>query len=179
MAQRHLDKKYKSRNPATGMNHLFGHSAEPAYDERTTNSGTVQGCDSLRRMRHRYRISTVLGLLLTALITGCTSASTPRPVPPTSSPPPGAQVIHLQGDDTLKFTPANVTVRTGMVQLVFTVTGHTPHTFTAPTLNADSGNVLPGHSVTIQLNIPRPGDYPFYCAYHKTQGMTGTITATA
>jgi plastocyanin len=90
---------------------------------------------------------------------------------------PGVQVIHVQGNDALQFAPSSVAVKPGRVRLVFTVVGKTPQTFTSKALKVDSGNVLAGHSATIELVVPGPGKYAFYSAYHKAQGMTGTIIA--
>jgi plastocyanin len=90
---------------------------------------------------------------------------------------PGVQVRQLQATDALRFSPPAVTVKSGRVRLTFTVTGKLPETFTSRALQVDTGNVPAGHSITIELIVPHPGRYIFYSAYHKAQGMTGTIVA--
>ena len=78
----------------------------------------------------------------------------------------------------MRFTPASINVKPGRVRLVFTVTGKVPHTFTSPTLHADSGNVPPGQEKSMDMIVPQPGTYPFWCVYHKNEGMTGSIIVT-
>jgi plastocyanin len=102
--------------------------------------------------------------------TSGTTANSPDMVTP-------AQVVRISGDDSLRFSPASLTVKPGPLRLVFTATGKMPQTLSSPTLLMDSGNVPAGHTVTIDVLIPRPGKYRFYSAYHKKQGMTGKIIA--
>ena len=85
------------------------------------------------------------------------------------------QVVKIQANDSLRFTPATLVVRPGRVRLIFTVTGRQPQTFSSRALNADSGNVLAGHTATIDLVAPAPGKYAFYSAYHRKQGMVGKM----
>jgi plastocyanin len=87
------------------------------------------------------------------------------------------QVVKVQGNHALHFTPSSVAVNTGRVRLLFTVVGKRPQTFTSTALRVDSGNVPAGASVTLDLIVPRPGKYAFFSAYYKTEGMTGTILA--
>jgi plastocyanin len=79
------------------------------------------------------------------------------------------QVRHVQGTDTLRFSPSRITIKPGTVRLTFTVTGKLPQTFTSRALRVDS--------VTLNLMVPRPGKYAFYSTYHKQQGMRGIIIA--
>lgn len=127
-----------------------------------------------------------IALLVVVLTADCSSltdsqtrADNPKTTLTTSTTPmvPGAQVVKVQGNDALRFTPSRVAVKPGPVRLVFTVVGKNPQTFTSPALKVDSGNVPAGTSVTLDVIVPRPGKYAFYSAYHKRQGMTGTIVA--
>jgi hypothetical protein len=52
---------------------------------------------------------------------------------------------------------------------VFTVIGKLPQTFTSPALDVLSGNVPAGHTVTIDVDVPRPKTFPFNSAYHKKE----------
>ena len=90
----------------------------------------------------------------------------------------GPQEIRVQGGDSLRFSPAVVSVKPGKIRITFTAGGRLPQNFTAPGLNIDSGNVPPGQSVAIDAVIPRPGKFAFYSAYHKKAGMIGKIVAT-
>jgi plastocyanin len=129
----------------------------------------------------RLLLSTLLGVLLTAALVGCTSKSSAPRAARSKAPSIAAdvQVIRIDTDDALHFQPSSVTVKPGRVRLIFTVAGRMPHTFSSPALNVDSGNVQPGQSKTLDLNVPTPGTYPFACAYHRSQGMTGTIIASS
>jgi plastocyanin len=110
-------------------------------------------------------------------INGPSKAGGPGLNTPASLAAPGVQVMHVQADDALRFTPATVVVKPGRVRLVFDVKGKMPQTFTSRVLNADSGMVAGGHSATFELIIPHIGRYSFYSAYHKKQGMIGRIVA--
>jgi plastocyanin len=155
-------------------------------DRRTDNpdgwSDVRPLCANLHPMSFRRLLAgTASALLAVVLLGGCTAKdAAPKSAPRTStsaSLAPDVQVVHLQADDTLHFSPTSINVKPGRIRVVFTVIGRMPHTFTSPDLRADSGNVPSGHQTNIDLIVPRPGSYSFYCAYHKTQGMTGTIVA--
>lgn len=157
----------------------------PGQSPRDDKTTRVFVC-TVRRVRHRgLSLSVPVALLAIVLTAGCTSSTgSPGSEPskggsttPNTSAAAGVQVVHVQGNDALQFAPSSVAVKPGRVRLVFTVVGKTPQTFTSKALKADSGNVPAGKSVTLELIVPGPGKYSFYSAYHKAQGMTGTIVA--
>jgi plastocyanin len=119
-------------------------------------------------------------MILTAVASACTTTKSPaqktRPSQSTALPAADIQLVHIEGGDGLRFSPATVTIKPGAVRIVFAVVGRMPHTFTSRALNVDSGNVPPGHSKTIDFIVPRPGKYSFYSSYEK-QRMTGTLIA--
>ena len=86
-------------------------------------------------------------------------------------------MVHISGGDTLTFSPTTLRVRPGLLRVMFTATGKLPQTLSSPALRMDSGNVPAGHTVTIDVLVPRAGKYLFYSAYHKLQGMTGHLIA--
>jgi plastocyanin len=90
---------------------------------------------------------------------------------------PGVQTVRIAASDSLTFAPSTVAIKTGHVQVVMTVTGKLPQSFTSPVLGVDSGAVFPGHSVTVDIQVPRAGKYAFYSAYHQKQGMKGVLVA--
>jgi plastocyanin len=133
---------------------------------------------SLWPMRYRRFAAPVIALTIAVSVIGCSSDSSGKK--PTSNHADDsaglpAQVVKLQGNDSLRFIPATLVVKPGRVQLVFTVTGKQSQTFSSRALNVDSGNVPPGHTVTLDVMAPGPGKYAFYSAYHKKQGMIGKI----
>ena len=131
---------------------------------------------------------TVVSLVGLVALAGCTAGSGSNAAPGNRSdirpavsgsadPDTATQVVELRADDSLRFSPALLRVEPGRVRLVFINSGRLPQNFTSLRLNANSGNVPAGQRTTLDLMVPAPGKYPFYNAYHKTQGMTGKIVA--
>jgi plastocyanin len=142
----------------------------------------------VRRWLSDLLTSSVAGVLVVGLVSGCTSSPTePHSAAPSGpnaatsgtvapSALPGAdQTVRITAGDDLKFSPHSVSVRPGRVRVILTVSGSLPQTFTAPSLNVDTGVVQPGKVATIDVNVARPGKYEFFSAYHKTQGMRGVL----
>jgi plastocyanin len=74
------------------------------------------------------------------------------------------------------FTPSKFSVKSGAIVEVTNSTSSTPHTFTIDGEDVNV-NVDPGSSETVTLDLT-PGTYPFFCRYHASMGMTGTLTVT-
>jgi plastocyanin len=55
-------------------------------------------------------------------------------------------------------------------------TPDTPHTFTVDGENIDV-TVAPGTSQDVTIDLPA-GTYPFFCRFHQSAGMTGTLKVT-
>jgi plastocyanin len=72
------------------------------------------------------------------------------------------------------FNPSKFTVKSGSTITVKNTTTDTPHTFTVTGQNIDV-TVNPGDSAQVKVDLPK-GTYPFYCRFHKSLGMTGTLT---
>ncbi|WP_432992307.1 cupredoxin domain-containing protein [Dactylosporangium sp. CA-233914] len=115
-------------------------------------------------------------LTLAPLLTAC-GGDPPRPAP--SAPAPDTQIVRLTADGARAFTPSAITVHPGKVRIVLTTSGGMAHEFVSPTLGVNSGRIAAGESATLDFNAPKPGEYQFYCAYHQTPAMTGTITVKA
>ncbi|MEV8517185.1 cupredoxin domain-containing protein [Dactylosporangium sp. NPDC051484] len=114
-----------------------------------------------------------------ASLMGACDGEPPKPAPATSPPPPDTQIVQLTADGARHFTPSTISVHPGKVRIVLATTGEMKHTFTSPTLGVNSGEIPAGKSVTLDFNVPKTGEYPFYCAYHQGQGMAGTISVKA
>jgi plastocyanin len=72
-----------------------------------------------------------------------------------------------------RFAPAKVTVTSGDVITVSDTNPSTPHTFTVEGTPIDvSNNPQQSQDVTIDLD---PGTYVFFCRFHRSQGMEGTL----
>ncbi len=74
------------------------------------------------------------------------------------------------------FSPAKLTVKSGDTITVTDGTSSTPHTFTIDGQNVNVMN-SPNQSQDVTLDL-KPGTYTFFCTYHRSQGMTGTLTVT-
>ncbi len=76
------------------------------------------------------------------------------------------------------FQPATFTASTSQ-SIVLTNNGSALHNFSIEGTPIDQ-DVQPGQSVTLAPPGPSfaPGTYTFFCKYHRSQGMSGTLTAT-
>ena len=77
-----------------------------------------------------------------------------------------------------KFQPATVTASASQA-LILVNSGSALHNFTIEGSSLDV-DVQPGQTQTLPPPAPvQPGTYTFFCKYHRSQGMEGTITVTA
>jgi plastocyanin len=76
------------------------------------------------------------------------------------------------------FEPSFVKVAPGQ-KLTITLhnEGSVPHTFTAPSLNIDK-ELQPDAKTTVTVTMPMSGTVPFYCRFHKDNGMQGAMYMT-
>jgi plastocyanin len=113
--------------------------------------------------------------------------ATAEPAVDTTAGPDGVQHIDIDAGDNLRFTPAAVRARPGVLELVFHNVGTVPHDMEievgaasgAPGSvdNGDpgTGNLNGGQSATVRIMLSKPGRYAFVCTYHVSSGMQGTI----
>jgi plastocyanin len=142
----------------------------------------------LRTMKTRTFGLIMLGIVV--LGSACSSGggggstsppSTTSPATTTSAPPAsgasGGQVSITMVD--FSFKPSTVTASTSQ-EIVLTNTGTALHNFSIVALGIDQ-DVQPGQSVTLKApgSSVKPGTYDFFCKYHKSQGMVGTLNATS
>ena len=74
------------------------------------------------------------------------------------------------------FEPNKVTVKSGTTISVQNLNGTIPHTFTIKNTNI---NVVNDHGQTSQVKIDLPpGTYEFFCRFHVSLGMKGTLVVT-
>jgi plastocyanin len=81
----------------------------------------------------------------------------------------------VQATDANVFTPANITVAAGTT-ITWNNTGSADHTVTDAAGSFDSGD-LPGGQ-TFKFTVTTPGTISYFCQYHKSLGMVGTIVVT-
>lgn len=74
------------------------------------------------------------------------------------------------------FAPPSLTIDVGDT-VTWSNDGDNAHTVTANGGGFDSGNLDPGQSFSHSFS--EPGTFPYYCQYHRSAGMTGTIKVLA
>ena len=74
------------------------------------------------------------------------------------------------------FTPPSITIQTGET-LTWTNEGQSAHTVTAAGGSFDSGNLNPGQGFS--HTFTQSGTFAYYCQYHRSLGMKGTVTVTS
>jgi plastocyanin len=62
------------------------------------------------------------------------------------------------------------------VKAVYSDTTGAPHTFTGPGWN--SGAMSASGEASYTYRFMSTGTFDFYCSYHRSLGMTGTVTVT-
>ena len=72
------------------------------------------------------------------------------------------------------FTPSKPSVKSSTTVTIKNTTTDTPHNFTVTGQNIDV-TLQPGKSAKVKIDLP-PGTYPFFCSFHQSLGMTGTLT---
>jgi len=72
------------------------------------------------------------------------------------------------------FNPSKPLVKSGSAITIKNTTTDTPHNFTVTGQNIDV-TLQPGKSAKVKIDLP-PGTYPFFCSFHQSLGMTGTLT---
>jgi plastocyanin len=113
---------------------------------------------------------------------GVDRAFSPTP-PPTcgegeSATPEASGGMTVTGSE-FRFEPAELRVSAGShVMLTLSNVGAIPHTLTIPAVDADTGSVAAGESVTLAFTAPAAaGSYEFLCTFggHLEEGMVGTL----
>ena len=72
-----------------------------------------------------------------------------------------------------QFSPSNLTVKKGDTIAVKNATTGTPHTFTISGKGIDVTNDA-GQTQSVVINLA-PGTYTFFCRFHESLGMKGTL----
>jgi plastocyanin len=102
------------------------------------------------------------------------ATSAPATSTPTSSPSATATSGETKiAMEDFRFAPSSLTVSSGAT-LELDNEGQAPHTFTIDGQNVDV-QVNAGANGKVTIDLPA-GSYDFHCRFHKSQGMTGTLT---
>lgn len=116
--------------------------------------------------------------LVVALVTAACSGGTTFEPSGSPSGPPGTGAVTLQELD-FHFDPVHLKISTDQ-GLTIQNQGAVLHNFTVKDTSVDI-DVRPGETNDTGAigGLLKPGDYPFYCKYHRNQGMIGLLTVEA
>jgi len=127
--------------------------------------------------RSRQHLLTVLAVALVLVAAGCSSKNTPGGGgSATTSTASGGTTVQQGPGNQLVFSPTTLTVKQGTAITVSNVSSATPHTFTITGKGIDITN-NGGQSQQVTISLP-PGTYPFFCRFHVSSGMKGTLVVT-
>jgi plastocyanin len=74
------------------------------------------------------------------------------------------------------FQPKTITGKAGStVKVTLENKGQAKHNFKIDSQKSANADLDPGKTATVSVMIPASGSVQFYCEYHKTIGMTGTV----
>ena len=87
----------------------------------------------------------------------------------------GMSSIAVEQDD-FNFNPAVLQGTAGQkITVELKNAGKVEHNFSIPSENVDQ-SVQPGKTATVQVTFPKSGSLQFFCKFHKSMGMTGSLT---
>ena len=111
----------------------------------------------------------LLTLVAAATLIGCGSDSDSESEPTSSG---GTNVDAYD----FRFEPTTLTVRAGAkVDLSLHNEGDAEHNFSIEEAKVDT-DIEAGDDADVSFTAPAdPGDYTFFCSYHRGSGMTGTL----
>jgi plastocyanin len=141
-----------------------------------------------RHMRSQSAILMTCGFVLIAisagwLVLGHSEVKEEGGAPLAAEGPCSDEPLDFEALSSLKFTPASLTVETGLHCITLTDQAAGQHTidFDDPaTLFPGLEVVAAGEKAEGRIFFGEPGEYTFYCAVpgHKAAGMEGTVTVT-
>ncbi len=79
----------------------------------------------------------------------------------------------------MKIDPARPTIeKPGEVRFRVCNAGQKTHALRieGPTTEVETQDLRRGQSETLSADLNRPGEYKWFCPYHRDEGMTGTIS---
>ncbi len=136
---------------------------------RPADHSAAGGGHVTRRRAHATALAAA-AVVAVGLVSGCGSAG--------PAAPPADARVQITGNDMLRFVPSELHLAVGTSRIELVDTGAYPHNlripaigFTSPTVTGDPG----GGSVNFAVTFSKPGTYRFYCTYHQSAGMVGTI----
>ncbi|MBI1886148.1 MAG: cupredoxin domain-containing protein [Chloroflexi bacterium] len=91
------------------------------------------------------------------------------------SPAPQGEQVSVKQDD-FDFEPDSLSGDAGQaVTVELENEGSVAHTFTIDELDVDE-TLQPGDTASVTFTLANGGSFAFYCRFHRSQGMEGTLT---
>jgi plastocyanin len=127
------------------------------------------------------RIAIVAPLLVAAVLGGCGSSSSGAGTSTLTSTKPtaGGGAVSLTETEFKISPPTPVIAGTGQVTITVRNAGKITHALAVqtPAGIVRTGNIAPGASATLTVNIPKAGNWVFFCPidHHRELGMVGAL----
>jgi plastocyanin len=128
-------------------------------------------------MRPDSHKSLLVILVVITALAGCAGRAKVQSAAPMSS---GGNIISIEASN-FKFSPVEIQVeKPGLLAIEVKNVSKSEHNFTLKDLRGKiltSVAIHPGGSVIVNVELPEPGVYKFYCnkRFHSTLGMKGQI----
>jgi len=127
-------------------------------------------------MHRRGWITGSLVVAVLFLATACSSSSS------TTTSATGATPTDVSGQSSTTmsaenffFSPSDLSGSAGQkLTISLTNNGSVPHNFSITDENVDV-TLQPGQSQDIKVTFPQSGSVQFFCSFHQTSGMVGTL----
>ncbi len=119
---------------------------------------------------------TSVGVLAAILFAGCGAEAPKGSKGPPALPQAGTVKVGLTD---MKIDPARPTIeKPGEVRFRVRNAGQKTHALRieGPTTEVETQDLRRGQSETLSVDLNRPGEYKWFCPYHRDEGMTGTIS---
>ncbi len=132
------------------------------------------------------RLTLIAPVVVAAVIAGCGSSSSSSSATKSSSTvaaaaaPSGGSTGLTLSESEFKIDPSTPKVgKPGEITITVKNTGAVTHALTVQTPSGPvtSGNIAPGKTTTLKVNITKAGSYTFFCPIpgHEQAGMKGTL----
>jgi plastocyanin len=126
----------------------------------------------------RPAVMLLVGFLATTAFVSYDCSKKSNPTAPPTAPAGTGKTVSIVDNS---FSPATISVIQGDT-VTWKNNGSIAHTSTSGSSCSgdgkwDSGNMAP--SATYRHVFAAAGSYPYFCSYHCSMGMTGTVTVTA
>ena len=128
-------------------------------------------------MHRRGWITGALVVAVLFLATACSSSSSTTTSGTTGGAPTdvSGQSSTTMSAENFFFSPSDLSGTAGQkLTISLTNNGSVPHNFSIADENVDV-TLQPGQSQDIKVTFPQSGSVQFFCSFHQTSGMVGTL----